>query len=133
MPHKRRIRGRSPAAASAAETRRFHDVVGLTPVCRTVIELHRLPRPPWSNLGAMITHTGFNLELSRRKLIAAAGIGGAAILYQPPSRARSSWANCRRGVVKFAFETPGKLYPLQRLSASSTVIPDPISRYSCLT
>ena len=29
----------------------------------------------------MITHdTGFNLELSRRKLIAAAGIGGAAIV-----------------------------------------------------
>jgi len=53
--------------------------------CRRFAELSsirdRLSRLPWSNLGAMTTQDiAFNLELSRRKLLAAAGIaGGAAV------------------------------------------------------
>src|SRR5258708_40186435 len=40
----------------------------------------KLSRSPWSNLTVMATQdTEFNLELSRRKLLAAAGIGGAAV------------------------------------------------------
>ena len=39
------------------------------------------PGPPWSNLAAMTTQDSeFNLELSRRKLLAAAGIGGGAVV-----------------------------------------------------
>ena len=40
-----------------------------------------MPWLPWSNLAAMTTREPeFNLELSRRKLLAAAGIaGGAAV------------------------------------------------------